>query len=178
MAGGVEEALLGFSVFDGFLVGWVGPWPSGVIPGDGAVGLCGDADVVGKNRTVERRVVAGGGTFGAYFDAGEEGLVDLAPRGVPGRSVGGGEVGQIIQRLAKGGVDVAEPGFEVVELTSDSGEPVGDAFLFDLHQVEWDGPGVMGLEQFEPFVFQSLAVHPEPAFLGFPTTVDQFKFSA
>ncbi|WP_155947957.1 MULTISPECIES: hypothetical protein [Microbacterium] len=68
------------------------------------------------------------------------------------------EVGEDTDDLIESLVSVVVGGREAVEPVGDRVQAGADAVLFDLEQVEWNGVGVVGLDEFEAFGFELVAL--------------------
>ena len=100
-----------------------------------------------------------GGVGGVLFvvdgDAGEQGAVEYASFGWFALVVEvDEEFGELVQACSGVGVGVGE----VVELCGDLVEAGADAVLFAFEEVEGDRVGVVGLDEFEAFGFELVAL--------------------
>ena len=68
------------------------------------------------------------------------------------------EVGEDTEDLIEPLVSVVVGGRETVEAVGDRVQAGADAVLFALEQVEWDGIGVVGLDELEAFGFELVAL--------------------
>ena len=100
----------------------------------------------------------GGVLFVVDGDAGEQGAVEDASFGWFALVVEVveiyQEVGELVQACSGVGVGVGE----VVEPCGDLVEAGADAVLFAFEEVEWDRVGVVGLDEFEAFGFELVAL--------------------
>ena len=123
----------------------------------GRHGGCGGVDECGVGEVVEGRCGVRGGcavglwgvvVLGVDGDVVKEDGVEEFLEGRRGAGVEAVAVLEEVEGLGEVVLDGVVVGGEGVEFFGDGGEFAGDAGLFGFEQVEGDGPGVVGLEEF------------------------------